>query len=401
MRNAPALATTSAMLCSFAAALVLAGCSSGGGMSSMSSGSGTSSMNSAVLNQLVTVQTIGSTVDPMNGDNNPYGLAIEPVTAGTETMGNLMVCNFNDSMGNAGNGTTMVQLAPMPGSKPMRFAQDPSLKGCDAIAINTKAGFPWVAAYTAMDNPIVSTSGSVVNTLATAYTWMHPWGQVYAVPAATLTMAVPTFYVTDAGDGSVVAIRLTSSGFMFQKIAKGFPVNLTSSYGILAPAGLTYDQPSDTLYVVSSDTNSIVALTNASTLTDGGITVSGTASTGLSFSGPMASHAKVIYNGMPLNYPVSMAELYNGDLIVGNTGDNNMIEITPTGLVAATKLVDSGNAGAIFGIATAGTSVNSQVVFFNDDNTNTVVAISLAGSTASMGGSGGGSPYNKGAGKTL
>ena len=395
MRNAPALATPSAMLCSFAAALVLVGCSSGGGMSSMSSGTGTSSMNSAVLNQLVTVQTIGSTVDPMNGDNNPYGLAIEPVTAGTETMGNLMVCNFNDSMGNAGNGTTMVQLSPMPGSKPTRFAQDPSLKGCDAIAINTKAGFPWVAAYTAMDNPIVSTSGSVVNTLATAYTWMHPWGQVYAVPAATLTMAVPTFYVTDAGDGSVVAIRITSSGFMFQKIAKGFPTNLTSAYGILAPAGLTYDQPSDTLYVVSSDTNSIVALTNASTLTDGGITVGGTASTGLSFTGPMASHAKVIYNGSPLNYPVSMAELYNGDLIVGNTGDNNMIEITPTGLVVATKLVDSGSAGAIFGIATAGTSVDTQVIFFNDDNTNSVVAISLAGSTASMGGSSSGNPYTK------
>ncbi len=396
MRTASLLKSAPAALVLCVSAALITSCSSGGMYGSMSSsGSGSTMANNSVLNQLVTVQTVGSTVDPVNGDNNPYGLAIEPVTAGTETMGNLMVCNFNDSMGNAGNGTTMVQLSPMPGSKPTRFAQDPSLKGCDAIAINTKAGFPWVAAYTAMDNPIVSTSGSVVNTLATAYTWMHPWGQVYAVPAATLTMAVPTFYVTDAGDGSVVAIRITSSGFMFQKIAKGFPTNLTSAYGILAPAGLTYDQPSDTLYVVSSDTNSIVALTNASTLTDGGITVGGTASTGLSFTGPMASHAKVIYNGSPLNYPVSMAELYNGDLIVGNTGDNNMIEITPTGLVVATKLVDSGSAGAIFGIATAGTSVDTQVIFFNDDNTNSVVAISLAGSTASMGGSSSGNPYTK------
>lgn len=393
MRNAPA---TTSLLGSLAVALFLAGCSSGS-MTSMSNGSGSSSTNNSVLNQLVTVQTIGSTVDPMNGDNNPYGLAIEPVTAGSEMMGNLMVCNFNNSMGTAGNGTTMVQLAPTPGSKPMRFAQDPSLMGCDAIAINTAAGYPWVAAYTAADNPIVTPTGAIANTLKTSYTWMHPWGQVYAVPAATLTTAVPTFYATDAGDGSVIAIRITKTGFMFQKIAKGFPVNLTSSYGILAPAGLTYDQPSDTLYVVSSDTNSIVALSNASTLTDGGITVSGTASTGLSFSGPMASHAKVIYNGTPLNYPVSMAELYNGDLIVGNTGDNNMIEITPTGLVVGTKLVDSGNAGAIFGIATAGTSVDTQVIFFNDDNTNSVVAISLGGSTASSGGSGSGSGYYKGA----
>lgn len=366
------LAPSALILCATAA--LINGCSSGGGGAAM--GGGGSSASTAVLNQLVGVTTIGSTVDPMNGDNNPYGLAVEPVTAGTETMGNLMVCNFNDSMGNAGNGTTMVQLAPTPGSKPTRFAQDASLQGCDAMSINTTAGYPWVAAYTAMDNPIVSTSGTIINTLKTAYTWMHPWGEVFAVPASTLTTAVPTFYVTDAGDGSVVAVRITSSGFMFQKIAKGFPTNLTSSFGILAPAGLTYDQPSDTLYLVSSDTNSIVALTNASTLTDGSITVSGTASTGLSFSGPMASHAKVVYSGSPLNYPVSMAELYNGDLIIGNTGDNNMIEITQNGLVTATKLVDSGNAGAIFGIATWGTTVQTQVVYFNDDNTNTVVQLS-------------------------
>ncbi len=375
MSFAPRTKRAQAALATLSTALLIAGCSSGGGAGSMGGGSGTSA-SMAVLNQLVGVTTIGSTVDPMNGDNNPYGLAIEPVTAGTETMGNLMVCNFNDSKGNAGNGTTIVQLAPMANSKPTRFAQDPSLAGCDAIAINSTAGYPWVAAYTAADNPIVNTSGTVVTSLKTAYTWMHPWGQVFAVPASTLTMAVPTFYVTDAGDGSVVAVRVTSSGFMFQKIAKGFPVNLTSSYGILAPAGLTYDQASDTLYVVSSDTNSIVALTNASTLTDGGITVTGTASYGLTFSGPMASHAKVIYSGSPLNYPVSMAELYNGDLVVGNTGDNNLIEITPNGTVAATKLVDTGNPGAIFGIATWGTSAQTQVIYFNDDNTNTVVELS-------------------------
>ena len=32
-----------------------------------------------------TITTIGSTVDPMNGDQNPYGLAIAPATAGLIT----------------------------------------------------------------------------------------------------------------------------------------------------------------------------------------------------------------------------------------------------------------------------------------------------------------------------
>ncbi len=371
MHTAPSARSLQLGACVLTLSLLTAtGCSSGG-----TTATPTPTRN-GVLNQMATVETIGSTVDPKNGDNNPYGLGIVPITTGNLTQGNLLACNFNDSSGNAGNGTTIVQLAPMPNSKPTRFAQDPSLQGCDALAINTTNDYTWAAAYTAADNPIVLPTGAIANTLKTSYTWMHPWGEVFAVPMATLTTAVPTFYVTDAGDGSVVAVRITKTGFMFQKIAKGFPVNLTSAYGILAPAGLTYDQPSDTLYVVSSDTNSVVALMNASTLMDGGIMVSGTASTGLSFSGPQASQAKVVYSGPPLNAPVNMAELYNGDLVVGNTADNNLIEITQAGIVAATKLVDPGAPGAIFGIATMGTTVNTQVIYFNDDNTNSVVQVS-------------------------
>jgi hypothetical protein len=38
--------------------------------------------------------------------------------------------------------------------------------------------------------------------------------------------------------------------------------------------------------------------------------------------------------------------------------------------------VDPGNAGAIFGIVTSGSSVATQKIYFNDDNANSVVAIS-------------------------
>ena len=41
-----------------------------------------------------TITTIGSTVDPINGDQNPYGLTIAPATAGLITKGDLIVCNF-------------------------------------------------------------------------------------------------------------------------------------------------------------------------------------------------------------------------------------------------------------------------------------------------------------------
>jgi hypothetical protein len=119
-------------------------------------------------------------------------------------------------------------------------------------------------------------------------------------------------------------------GMVYNTIATGFPVNLASQYGILAPAGLSYNPTSDTLYIVSSANNSVVAFKAVSTIPANGITVTeNTMTMALSFTGPNASQASVVYSGAPLNYPVSSAILYNGNLVVGNTGDNNMVEIDP------------------------------------------------------------------------
>src|ERR1700733_10861087 len=96
-------------------AAALAACSSSGSMTTAPTGdagpSGTSSPSpdtstdaeaedggpaTAVIGALP-ITTIGSTVDPTNGDENPYGLAIAPVSAGLLTAGDLVICNFNDS----------------------------------------------------------------------------------------------------------------------------------------------------------------------------------------------------------------------------------------------------------------------------------------------------------------
>ena len=62
---------------------------------------------------------------------------------------------------------------------------------------------------------------------------------------------------------------------------------------------------------------------------------------------------------------------------MGNTGDNTLVEIQPSTMTAVgTKVVDKGAAGAIFGIATSGTSVAAQKIYFNDDNTATVDLVS-------------------------
>ena len=54
---------------------------------------------------------VTSTV-PQNGDVNPYGVAIVPVTQGTLVKGNVLVSNFNNSANLQGTGTTIVQISP-------------------------------------------------------------------------------------------------------------------------------------------------------------------------------------------------------------------------------------------------------------------------------------------------
>src|SRR6202008_2854943 len=112
----------------------------------------------AVIGAL-TVTTIGSTVDPINGDQNPYGLAIAPVSAGMLTAGDLVICNFNDSANVQGNGTTIEILHPVPGSTPPRMVQDPNLKGCAALAIANDDS-PSAAAYSSNLDPFYSPTGA-------------------------------------------------------------------------------------------------------------------------------------------------------------------------------------------------------------------------------------------------
>ena len=136
------------------------------------------SSSAGVLNELQHGTTIGSTIDPINGDRNPYGLAISPVTSGALHAGDLVVCNFNDALNIQGLGSTIEVLRPFPGQQPHRFIADARLTGCAAMALGP-AGDPWVAAYDANDNPIVAPTGAFVAALNT-YPWTGPWGQTFS-----------------------------------------------------------------------------------------------------------------------------------------------------------------------------------------------------------------------------
>jgi hypothetical protein len=330
--------------------------------SSKSSTTGTGGGPSAGFIGSLTITTIGSTVDPTNGDQNPYGLAIAPVTAGLLTAGDLVISNFNDMANVQGNGTTIEILHPAPGSTPTRFVQDPNLKGCSAVAIGIDGG-PWATAFVANLAPFYSPAGTLVSTLA-AGPWDGPWGETFA-PA--FKAGAPTYITSNAKNGSIVRVDL--AGATFTTVVTGFTLNAGAVPGnVLGPAGLTYDVTSDTLFVVDSNENRVVAFAGYSTLAAGAIVVEA----GGKFSGPSAASARVVFSGAPLNAPLSAALLFNGDLVVGNTADNVLVEISQAGKLVATQNLDTGAVGALFGIVATGASASDAKIYFNDDNDNTV-----------------------------
>ncbi len=359
---------------------LLAGCGGYGSGSGMTNTPTNMTISGAILPTLTTMTTIGSTLDPIEHGGNPYGLTVATATAGLITEGDLIVCNFNDgATSTQGLGTTLIGLHATAGAKPYRIAQSAKLLGCSAVT-SLPDGSIVATASQAHATVLVAPSGAI-STPFSADAFAEPWSAIYATHAGNAFV-----YVSNAMTGTIDRIAMNGdTQTSFTEIASGFSVNMGVPGSISAPAGLTYDAANDTLYVVDTNANRVVALSDVSAIGTDGLIVSGT-----SFSGPSAASAKVIASDKPLNGPISGAMLVNGDLVVGNTldpnGTNLLIEISPTAGVIATKNVDTGAAGAIFGIVAVPKTittmgaygpVNTQtnVIYFNDDNSNSVILL--------------------------
>ena len=359
-------------------------CTGAGGTGSATSA--TVTVNPSILSTLSKITTIGSTLDPLENGGNPYGLTIAPMSSGLISAGDLVVCNFNDGATNTqGLGTTIVGLHPVAGATPYRIAQSPQLQGCSAIAMFQDDSIA-ASAFSSNLVPLVTSAGVVTNPFA-ADTFQGPWGQTYAAATSSRSAAL---YVSSQTNGSIGRITLsgdTQTGFV--EIAKGF-CGSGAPGGLFAPAGLTYDPSIDTLYIVDTSSYSVVAFANVSTIGADGIIVNGncggtthTPTPALTFTGASATSAKVIASGGQLNAPISAALLMDGTLAVAN-GDldgppiNNLLfEISPAiGFVGAPIQLDNGVAAALFGLAAKVDSSGNQIIYFNDDNDNTVKALS-------------------------
>lgn len=330
--------------------------------------------------QGLTVSTVGSTV-PANGDVNPYGVAVVPVTLGSLVKGDVLISNFNASSNLQGTGTTIDQIDPS-GNITVFAALDakslpgpcPGGVGLTTALVALKSGFVIVGSLPTSDGTaataragcliILNSSGIPVLTLA-GNGINGPWDMT-ALDLGTAAVMFVTNVLNDtvAANGSVVSrgtvMRIVLStphgGTPLEVertiIASGFGERTDPAALVIGPTGLGI-AGDGRLYVADTLQNRIVVITNA------------------------VSHVETpgapttVSQGGALNMPLGLALVPNGDILTVNGGDGNMVEITTGGQQVAVQAVDVSQqgAGTLFGLAI---SPDGKGVYFVDDGNNTL-----------------------------
>ena len=323
--------------------------------------------------------TIGSTVAP-NGDTNPYSLSVVPAnyTGGPLTPGDVLVGDVNNAQGVQGQGRSI--LAFHNGTSSL-FST--SVTAPIASVFNANGTALWVAGYGPADD---GTQGSIAVLHGTSNPSATPTAVIAGEPFTGGVIpdkagpwgvefnhigTAPAFFWSNA-DGSVVRDSMLGMPFASSSSTKNVqttiaqlsfdPARMFSKGTVVAPQGMAYDPASDTLYVADSQSDQVVALKGANT------------SAGL-------ITPTVLLKGGPLHTPQGLAiDPNTGDLLVVNGAvNNNLIELSTAGAVVATRnLAPTQGAGALFGLTTTKDASGNTVVYYVNDNTNTLHTLSVS-----------------------
>ena len=331
------------------------------------------------LTTLNDLDQVASTV-PANGDVNPYGVALIPESKGRLVEGNILISNFNNSANQQGTGSTIVQISPQ--GEFHQFAQIdaddlpgkcPGGIGLTTALVALRSGWVVVGSLPTKDGTsatiqagcliVLNANGKVVETISGGHI-AGPWDMTAADGDETATLFVTNVLnnsdlnsTTPSPSATVVRVVLRVDRedrpqvVSITVIGSGFPVRFDPAALIIGPTGVALDDDQNLLFVADSLDNRIAGIANP-------LTRSSSAGMGVTFA-----------SGGALNDPLGMTRAPNGDIIVANGADGNLVEITDDGKQVATKLVDSSGSppgsGALFGLLAL-----QNKVFFVDDATN-------------------------------
>lgn len=367
------------------ASLALAACGSNGATpampSSIANGAPGSTMiqdavdTTSILKKLKKDVVIGSSVDSQNGDQGPRGISVVPSSYQKLTKGHIVVCNFDNKAGDAGSGTTVEQFDDKAGSKPVRFWQGSKGEGCGDASVSPANDSVYVSGYTSHLALQIVASAKLKKTYGKPL--KTPISDVDAACVGGFSKcgyASEYVYFADATTGGIVSFSVNGSGNPKPtEVISGFDVNNKSGWSALGPAGLSFYYPkSGTLYAVDGVDNTVVSFNSVTLLlaTSEIVVEKG----GKKFK---CKYKKLcgtlIYAGSPVDAPVAMTRLPNGNLIVANSGGsspNTLVELTTTGKVLDTKVIDTSTTPGIFGLYAIGTTDSNTALYYTDTNDN-------------------------------
>jgi hypothetical protein len=327
------------------------------------------------------IQEIGSTqnINDVHGNAivanpNPYKVVVVPQHLRGLARGTVLVSNI----GNDGTtGTTIVRFEPFPSTGVQFNAVTSGLQGPADLSFNRDR---LLVANSKGGNSIqvLNADGSLFTSITNPL-FNNPWGVTTGIRRPF--SPISTFFVGNKSDAKVlrVDVKRGSAG-----AAPTFEVTQIARLTVMAGGEAKIDMRwvpflkvgnrflFDVLVVQDPTLNRIAAIANASTLktaTDMGTT---------------------IFQGTPLNVPGGIAmNPFNNDVLVVNLNDNNLVEINPAnGSVVSVKAIDPlvedamGNNAALFGVTATVDEKGNLLVFYTDDNTNTLNALSAAPLTA-------------------
>jgi uncharacterized protein (TIGR03118 family) len=283
------------------------------------------------------------------GDNNPYGVAFVPHDFqgnGVLQPGDLLVSNFNSSSGIQGTGTTIVRMTP-DGQHSIFFTS--SQIGLDTALGVLRSGFVIVGNLPNNNGTIgqgslqiLDANGKLVMTLTDSALLDGPWdltindqgdsAQVFVSNVLSGTVTRIDLHIPDGGTPHVLAMT---------QIASGYAHRTDPNALVVGPTGLAYDTKHDRLYVASTADNAIFVIHDAGDR-----------------NRDRGTGDVLVQNDPHLHGPLAIVLAPSGNLIVSN-GDavnpggtpNDLVEFDRSGAFIADFQIDSGNAGAAFGLA--------------------------------------------------
>ena len=333
--------------------------------------------------------TTSSTTVPPNGDQNPYAIVVAPVSSGAIEKDDVLVTNFNNDKNLQGLGTTIVDFNPSTkklsvfAELPRHLPQCPGGIGLTTAMTMLKSGWVIVGSAPSEDGTtktkgpgcllVLDSHGKVADVIA-GPNINAPWGNMATIDngrTATLFVSNAGFDIGEPSSDAPV-VKLSTVLRLELAIPEGKPpvvksqTVIGSGFGaqadkdvfLIGPTGLQLGKD-DTLYVSDAIGNRINAIRHASTRTTS------------------AGIGRIVTQDGLLQRPLAMMTAPNGNLIVANAQNGQVVEVDPvTGKQLSAIWVDENKAqtppgsGDLFGIAM---TPSGSGFYYVEDELNTLV----------------------------